>query len=320
MPVASQSEAVAGPTPHHGLASVLMLVTTFFWAGNIVAGKFALRGFSTLALAQLRMGAAALIYWAVYLAWRGLPPLRLFKRYLLLLVLMALFGITINQICYIGGLARTSVTHAGLIQAIGPVIVLCLAASMGMERLTVMKAAGMAVCFAGVALLLAGKSPEGSGAHWSGDVILIIAGAAFAYYTILMKEVAQLFDTLTLNAVVFGIGAILLIPFCARSVGEVPWRSISLDSWLGLAVMILFGSFISYLIYGFALHELAASTVASFSYLQPLMAAALGIWLLAERISLNAVFGGIIILAGVYLTERGRGEQKHVQHLATGKV
>lgn len=298
-----------------------MLLTTFFWASNIVAGKVALRGFDALALAQLRMGVAAIIYWTVYLAWRGVPSLRLSRRQWLVMALMGLAGITLNQIFYIGGLARTSVTHAGLIQAVGPVFVLSLAASLRMEELTMLKAAGMAVCFAGVALLLAGKSAPGSGAYWSGDLELIIAGLVFAYYTILMKEVSHLYDTLTLNAMVFGIGAILLIPFCARSVAVTDWRAVSAQAWAGLGYMVLFGSLVAYLIYGFALQELAASTVASFSYLQPLMAAALGVWLLGERISLNAVLGGIIILAGVYLTEHGRGRRrKHFEHLATGKV
>jgi drug/metabolite transporter (DMT)-like permease len=303
------------------LASALMLLTTFFWASNIVAAKLALEGFGALSLAQLRMGAAAVIYWMIYIARRGLPSLHLSRRQWLLMVLMALCGITINQICYIGGIARTSVTHAGLIQAIGPVIVLLLAVALRMERLTFLKAVGMAVCFAGATILLAGKSAQGSSAHWTGDVILIIAGLVFAFYTILMKEVALLYDTLTLNAIVFGLGAILLIPFCARPIVQVSWQRVPLQAWLGLGFMVLFGSLVAYLIYGFALQELAASTVASFSYLQPLMAGALGVWLLEEHVSLDVVLGGIIILAGVYLTELGRGRRAgYMRHLATGKV
>jgi hypothetical protein len=48
-----------------------MLVTTFCWASNIVAGKEALTGFNSLALAQLRMGAAAILYVLLYIAWRA---------------------------------------------------------------------------------------------------------------------------------------------------------------------------------------------------------------------------------------------------------
>lgn len=311
------------PATTRGSATVaggLMLLTTFFWAGNIVAGKEALTSFSALSLAQLRMATAGLLYWILYLSYRGLPSLRLSRRQWLTLALMALAGVTLNQIFYIGGLGRTSVTHAGLIQAIGPIMVLLLAGSLGQEALTWQKAAGMAVSFGGVAILLFEKSGGAGEAHWSGDLLMIAAGAVFAWYTILMKEVAHVYDTVTLNALVFGIGAILLIPFCAVSVSRVPWHQISGRAWLGLGYMVLFGSLVSYLIYGFALQELQASVVASFSYLQPIMAAALGVWLLSERITTSAVVGGIVILAGVYLTERVRGTKHHMQHLATGKV
>jgi len=73
--------------------------------------------------------------------------------------------------------------------------------------------------------------------------------------------------------------------------------------------MILFGSVVPYLIYAFALTELAASRVAAFSYLQPVIATALGVWLLAERLTSSAVAGGTLILLGVYLTERETGSR-----------
>ena len=56
--------------------------------------------------------------------------------------------------------------------------------------------------------------------------------------------------------------------------------------------------------------ELAASRAAAFNYLQPVIASGLGIWLLSERLTSKVLIGGGMILAGVYLTERERGEEK----------
>ncbi|MGH9326090.1 MAG: DMT family transporter [Terriglobia bacterium] len=178
----------------------------------------------------------------------------------------------------------------------------------------------MSMSFAGVALLLIEKPRPGSGANWLGDLILIAADGVFAYYTILMKEVADCYDPLTLNTLVFTLGAILLIPFCATSVAKIRWHQISSHAWWGLAYMVLFGSLVAYLIHAFALEKLSASNVAAFAYLQPVMAALLGIWLLAEKVSLKVGLGGALILCGVYLTEHARGERKHIQHLATGRI
>lgn len=305
---------------HTSAANALMLVTTFCWASNIVAGKEALRGFDALALAQLRMAGAAILYIVLYLAWRGRPKLRLSKREWGMLSVMALTGITLNQVCFIGGLARTSVTHTGLIQAIGPVIVLLLSASMGMEALTHRKLLGMTISFVGVALLLIERPEQGSGANWLGDIIVIAAGVFFAYYTILLKKYAHRFDPLTSNALVFALGALFLFPFCAHSIVRTRWSLIPPHAWWGLAYMVLFGSFVAYLIYAFALESLSASNVAAFAYLQPLMAALMGIWLLGEKVSLSAVIGGALILVGVYFTERERGVRKNIQHLARGRI
>lgn len=297
-----------------------MLVTTFCWASNIVAGKEALTGFNPLALAQLRMAGAAILYILLYLFWHGRPKLRIAKREWLMLALMALTGITFNQICYIGGLASTSVTHTGLIQAIGPVMVLLLSAFMGMEALDRSKILGMAISFIGVALLLIERPEQGSGASWLGDLIVIAAGGFFAYYTILVKKSANRYDPLTSNALVFGLGTIFLVPFCTHSVLQIRWRLVPLHAWLGLAYMVLLGSFVAYLIYAFALERLSASNVAAFAYLQPVMAALMGIWLLGEKVSLSAGLGGAFILLGVYITERARGGRKHIHHLARGRL
>ena len=298
-------------------ASLLMLIGTFCWASNIVAVKWALEGFNALALAELRISGATMLFGLIGFQQNGFRSLHLSRREWFTLALMAFCGITLNQIFYIGGIARTSVTHTGLIQAVQPVMVLLLAAALGMEALSSRKWVAMLLAFAGVGTLLIGRSPQGSAARWTGDLMLLVASAVFAYYTILMKDAAAIYGNITLNALVFGLGAILLLPFCARSVQKVRWAHTPAQAWCGLVYMILFGSFVAYLIYAYALQELAASKVAAFSYLQPLMAVALGVWLMSEQVTIKAVAGGAMILAGVYLAQL---EHHHKNSRGQGKL
>jgi drug/metabolite transporter (DMT)-like permease len=309
VPVPVQTVDVRRAHRSHALMHVLMLVATFCWAGNIIAAKHALTGFSPMALASLRIGGAALLFAALFLA-RGKPlGFRLTRRHWLVMTLLALSGVTFNQIFFIGGIARTSVAHAGLIVAIGPVMVLVLSCVMRLEALTVSKFVGMLVSFGGVAVLTTGKAAQGNSGHWAGDLILLAASAVFAYYTILVKEVADQYDALTLNTLAFGLGALLMIPFGTWSVLSVPWAAIPPRAWWGLGFMVVFGSVLPYLLFAFAMTELTASRVAAFSYVQPVIATGLGIWLLAEKLTVKIVLGGILILSGVYLTERERGEE-----------
>ncbi len=296
--------------------NVLMLGATFCWASNIVAGKEALRGFGALALAQLRVTGAALVLGIFFLAWPRRPRLRFKARQWLFLIWTALFGITLNQLLFIDGLSRSSVAHTGLIVALGPVMVLVLSSFLRLEALTVLKLVGMVISFAGVGFLTMGKSGQGSGATLRGDLILLAGSAVFAYYTVLVKEISGQYDALTFNMLIFGLGTILMVPFTTQAILNVGWTGLPAIAWWGLAYMVLFGSVTAYLIFAFALTELTAARVAAFSYLQPAIATALGIWLLGENLTRGVVGGGALILLGVYLTERERGEEKQVQDVA----
>jgi drug/metabolite transporter (DMT)-like permease len=290
------------------LVHFLLFWMTVFWASNIVAGKEAVNGFGAMGLAQLRLAGAALLFGALFLAWRGRTELRLNGRQWLVLSGVAFNGMTLNQICFINGLAWTSVAHTGLIVALGPVMVLVLSCLMRLELLTLPKFLGMLISFVGVAVLTLGGAEKGSAAHWQGDLIVLAGSVSFAYYTIQVKEIANQYDALTLNTLTFALGALLMIPFAARSVLHIRWANVTLGAWGGLAFMIGLGTVVAYLFYAFALTELSASRAAAFAYLQPVIAALLGAWLLGEKITPKVVGGGALILLGVFLAERERGE------------
>jgi drug/metabolite transporter (DMT)-like permease len=167
----------------------------------------------------------------------------------------------------------------------------------------------MLMSIVGVAMLtLRGQEP-GSTAHWQGDLIVLAGSASFAYYTIQVKEIANQYDALTLNTVTFALGCLLMMPFAVRSVMHIRWAKVTLGAWGGLAFMITLGTVVAYLFYAFALTELAASRVAAFNYLQPVVAALLGVWLLGESVTPRVIVSGTLILLGVYLAERERGEE-----------
>lgn len=293
-----------------GLMNLLMLGVTVFWSANTVAGKFALQGFSPMALAEMRVLGATFGFAVVYVAVRGWPVLRLSWREWAFMALAGFNGVTLNQIFYIGGLARTSVAHTALIVALGPVVVLVLACLMHMERLTAGKGWGMALAFLGVVVLTAGQPAKGSGATALGDVILLIGRLAFAYYTILLKQGIERYNALTLNLLTFATGAVLMVPFSLRPMLEVRWGAVPARSWEGLAFLVIFGTLLAYLVYALALKVMTASHAAAFVYLEPVIAIVLGVWLLSEKVHWEVWVAGAMILLGLFLTGLGKGETR----------
>lgn len=300
------------PLGRHGLlrAHLLMLLATFCWAGNIIAGKDALRGFSAMALATLRVEGAALLFATAYLLrHRGRLP-SFTREEWKLIVGLALCGVTLNQLFFVGGLAYTSATHAGLIVTLGPVMVLALSSALKIETLTRLKFFGMVISFGGVAVLTVSKPAPGNAAHWSGDLILLLASAVFAAYTILIQRASERWDTLTINAMSYALGAAFMIPFGLLSLWTTRWSAVSVQAWWGLGFMILLGSVVPYLIFGVVMTELTPSRVAAFAYLQPILTTTFSLWLLSEKLTAKVIVGGALILFGVYMTEREGAERE----------
>ncbi len=303
------TEKTPRPITDHHLMHFAMLIVVSFWAANMVAIKEALFGFSPLALALVRAIVVGLTFGTIFLFLRDRSLLRFTRAQWLRFGLIAFLGVTLDQILIIEGVAHTNVPHAALIVAIEPVMVLVLSVMLRLEMLTVLKFVGMAISFTGVVLLTYGKQVQGGNAYWLGDVIVMAEVVVFAYYTILLKEVVDQYDVITLNTVVFGLGALLMIPFGAHAVWHQHWSQIPIRSFLGLAFMTFFSAVMGYLLFVYALKGLTASRVAAFNYVEPVIATGLGIWLLRDRVGFWGFFGGALILLGVYFTERERGEE-----------
>lgn len=285
-----------------------MFAVTFIWAANSVAGKFALRGFPPLALAQLRVTGAALGFLAVYIVMRGWPRLGFTRADWIFMALAAFNGVMLNQDFYLTGLVRTSVAHTALIVSIGPVMVLALACFMRMETLTAGKTAGMAIAFCGVAVLALDAPSAAVKAGLIGDALLLIARLAFSYYTILVKQGAHRYDSLTLNTVTFVLGGLMMLPLSVHSLWVTRWRTVPTEAWEGLFFMVVFASVVAYLLFAHVLTAMTASQASAYIYLSPIIAIALGMWLLSETITWMVGVAGAMILFGLFLTGEGKTE------------
>ena len=281
----------------------LILLMVAFWSGNYIAGKVALREFSPLMLAGLRIGFAGVIMLPVYL-WRREPFPR-GRRSITYLLVLGLLGVTLNQLFFVIGLSRTSVAHSSLIIGLTPILVLILACVRGLERMTVRKAGGLAIALAGVAVLRAFDRGDVISVTWLGDFFTFLTALCFALFTVFGKEVTHEYSSVTVNTFAYVAGGLALLPVTLWEATRQSVAHVSTGAWLAAIYMALFPSVVAYLIYYYALQRIAASRVSAFSYLQPVFASAMGVTLLNEHLGAPVIAGGLVILSGVYLAERG---------------
>ena len=295
----------SGRIPGKASAYILIFIATLSWGANMVVAKVALAEFSPFVLGPLR------IFWAgVIFCLLGLRVFRrrgnLYRRDGKMLFGLAVVGPVMTHLFFVTGMNLSSPFHAGLIYALGPVLVLLMASWLRMELLTPAKIAGAMVAFGGVALLGSGESPLNQENFWIGDLLLFCGACSFSFYTILAKKAAAKYDTLTLNAFTYLIAAVLVVPILVATLPGARLQDVSPVGWAAGCFVLIFGAIIPYLLYYKALARLTAARVAFFSYLEPLIAGSGSALLLHEAITLRMGLAAILILGGVCLAERGR--------------
>jgi len=298
-------------------ASIGLVVVV--WAVNFIAAKIGLRYLPAVTMASFRVTIAGLCMVPAYLICSRLPAFADARRAreqgftcrdLWTFFYLGFFGVVVNQMCFTMGLRYTSVGHAAVIVGMGPIYTLVLAVLFRLERATWHKVVGMAIAFAGVAVLASENGISPRSPSLLGDAITMTGSIGFATYAVLGKRVAGKYDALTMAAFNHFAGAIIILPVAlhqARALRPISrWRAVPWQGWTALLYMGLCSSALAYIFYFWLLRYLEASQLAAFTYLLPVLAVILGIVLLGERGSVLQIVGGGLALGGVYWVESGR--------------
>lgn len=278
------------------------------WSLNFTIGKITLEHINPYALTSFRIVLSGVLMLPIYFA---MPRRSSFHRGdLWNFVVLGFWGMVVNRGLFILGLNFTSASHSALIVATAPILILMLARAQGLESVTFAKVAGMLICCAGIAVLVAGDRTHAERGRWLGDLITLGGTIGFSVYTVLSKKVARNYDTISMNTFSNMAGAILLLPLAIQQGIALPWRSVGAIGWLGLAYTVLISSIAAYLVFFWALAHVSASRLAAFTYIETPLAAFLSVVMLGEKLTGALLVGGGLILAGVYLTEFGPGKQE----------
>lgn len=285
----------------------LLSLMVLSWSVNFVVAKVTLRELPPFALLFLRVLFSNVILLGFYFGsgQHRRRPLRAGDwRWF---ALLGFFGIAMNQTGFTVGIHYTTVGHSSLIIALTPFFVLLLATRMRLEALTKLKLAGMLLSFSGVMVLTLEHGLGANNPTFLGDIITLGGATAFALYAVYSKQVAERYDTLTMITFIYLAGLVVVTPLAGWELLEVEWALVGWRGWAGVVYMAAVASVAAYMIFYYALKKISATRVIVFTYLQPVLATTLSILLLGERMTPYLLGGGILVVAGVYLAELGRG-------------
>jgi len=163
---------------------------------------------------------------------------------------------------------------------------------------------GLLLGFAGMVLLVGPASLGGAGrVDPRGAGVLVIASLAWACGSLYSKHGAMPSSPLLSMAMQsFAGGVILMIAgLFAGEFQGLHFAAISLRAWLALGYLILFGSGIGFSAYIYILRNSTAARVATYAFVNPVVALFLGWLLVGETITLRTVLAAGVILTAVIL-------------------
>jgi drug/metabolite transporter (DMT)-like permease len=234
---------------------------------------------------------------AAWVAWRrGARALHVTRRQLAAAALIGLLLPGANGLLFIA--ERTVPTGvASLIIASVPLFVALMRLAGG-ERPPRLAVVGVVAGFAGVALLF---HPEG-GATWWGIGLTGLSALAWATGSYLASRLPLPEDAFVATTYEMLAGGALLLPV---GLAQDPHPSAFSDaSLVAFAYLVLVGSLVGYTAYVWLLHNVPLGTVATYAYVNPVVAIALGLLFLDERLSWRIALGAAIVLASVAVVVR----------------
>ena len=284
-------------------AHVALMVVAVLWAGAFSAIKALLdHGMAAGDIALLRYLVAAPGF--ALLLWRsgGLPGLT--RRDAVRLAAVGLLVVVGYHVSLNAGTRFTTSGTAALVVALAPALTLVLATALGLERATVRRGVGLAVAFAGVAVVvLLGAGGELSLANAKGPLIVLAAPVSFALYNVLLQPLLGRYSLLALTAASSLVGTLGLLPFLRPSTVEAVAGSTAGDLALVLYLGVLC-TLLGYLAWNVGLRGLGSTNAVTYAYGIPVLAVAFGAVLLDETVTLWLAVGGALVLAGVALAQR----------------
>jgi drug/metabolite transporter (DMT)-like permease len=288
--------------PHLALIAVQAMFGTWF-----IVGKVVLRTISSTGLSALRVGGAALV---LTLLQRKLGQLRSMpRRDLGWLILCSILGVALNQLLFIKGLSLTTAIDAVLITATIPAFTLVVSILLGYDRISWRRSLGIVLAAGGVIYLVDPLRADFSVRTTVGNLLIVTNSLGYAFYMVLSKDLFRRYGALNVITWVFLISSIITVPIGIFGLSGDHLNNVSVAVWLRIAYIIVVPTVGAYYLNAWALTRVSPSTVATYIYLQPLIAFGLAPLFLGERLNSRTVIACLLIFAGVgIVTRRGRSQ------------
>lgn len=287
--------------------TVLLLVVTLSWAGNVIVGRAFHPEIPPLTLTFGRWGVAALAMLPFTIA--GMWAHRaLIARHWRLLTVLAATGVASFHACLYIAVTTTTAINAGILYSLMPLAIPASSYLMYRERLSGRQALGIAVSFVGMTIIVTRADLEAllSLSLTPGDLWMLGVVASWAVYSPLLKRLPAGLPPMTMLMTITLIGLVLLAPLYAWEIAAMGGIDANVENVMALLFIGVIGSVLAYFCWNKAVALVGANRAIVFIYLIPVFTVLMAMGLLGEAFRTYHAAGAAVIVLGIYLVMSAR--------------
>ncbi len=280
-------------------AHIFLFTSQVLYAASFPVAKIVMGEIPSAVLVIMRVIGAIILFWSSSVFVNEKVERKDFAR----LFLLSICGVAVNQSLFLKGLHLTSPIDAAIMMITTPILVLIIASLIIKEKITLLKFSGIVIGFSGAAYLIYQNM---SGVHkdssFLGDVFIFINAVSWGTFLVLVKPLMKKYHTITILKWTFLFGFPLVLPFGISDAMSFDWQNLPMKIIVFAGFVIVFTTFVAYLLNTLALKELSPSIVSAYIYLQPLLTALITIYIFRnDALTWGKATSALLIFIGVYL-------------------
>lgn len=286
-----------------------MFFACAIWGLMAPVGKDAmLNGIDGISMVSFRVAGGALLFW---LTSFFMPREHIPMKDRFMMAGAAVFGLVCNQCCFTIGLSITSPVNASIVTTSMPIFAMILSFLILHEPITLKKASGVAIGCSGAVILIltsvaAGNSKVGD---VRGDILVLCAQFSYALFLSLFSRLVRKYSVFTVNKWMFLWATLFVWSFSASHVAAIPWQAVTLKTWLETAYVVVFGTFIGYILIVRAQQVLRPTVVSIYNYVQPMVAVTMSVLTGIGVFKPSQGLAVILVFTGVWLVTKSKSRR-----------
>ena len=294
-------------------AHLSMFMACAIWGLMSPIGKDAMtHGLDGIDMVSFRVAGGALLFWITSLF---LPKEHVPLRDKLTFAGAAVFGLVCNQCCFTIGLSITSPVNASIVTTSMPIFAMLLSFLILHEPITWKKAGGVAIgCCGAVTLIMTSLAATDSKVgDMRGDLLVLGAQLSYALFLSLFNRFIKKYSIFTVNKWMFLWATIIVGPFTGRHVAQTDWANVSTLTWMETAYVVVFGTYVGYILIVNAQKVLRPTVVAIYNYVQPLVAVSVSLAMGIGVVKWSQGLAVILVFTGVWMVTKSKSRRDIIE-------